>query len=259
MKVRQGLRCSVCGGSDFTHKKVLWDKLIIEWELDPQEADYIDRQQGTCCTDCGSSLRSIALADAIRACVDTDLILLDWVETHAARSLRVLEINEAGNLSWVLRRLPRHILGKYPDVDMMALPFEDGCFDLVIHSDTLEHVPDPLQGLRECRRVLSTDGGGLCFTVPMVVGRLSRSRAGLPLSYHGGENTEAGDWSVKTEFGADAWSYIFEAGFDMVATHAVGFPTATSLQARRVKPFEIRKWRRPDVLFGKIMRKLRIR
>jgi SAM-dependent methyltransferase len=259
MKTVQNLSCTVCGCSEFTHTRVLWDKLIIEWGLDPKEADYIDRQQGTCCKDCRSNLRSIVLADAIRACVGTDLILLDWVETHAARSLRVLEINEAGTLSWVLRRLPKHVFGKFPDVDMMALPFEDGRFDLVIHSDTLEHIPDPLQGLRECRRVLSADGGRLCFTVPTVIGRLSRSRAGLPLSYHGAEDTGASDWSVKTEFGADAWIYLFEAGFDTVSIHSVAFPTATSLMARRVKPLKIRKWPRTDILLGKVMRKLRVR
>jgi SAM-dependent methyltransferase len=254
------LRCTVCGGGQFAHQRVLWDGLIAEWQLNPAEADYIDRQQGTCCENCRSNLRSIALADAIRACVGTDMILLDWVETYAARSLAVLEINEAGTLSWVLRRLPKHRLGEFPNVDMMSLPFEDGRFDLVVHSDTLEHVPDPRLGLRECRRVLSPDGGGLCFTVPMIVGRVTRSRAGLPMSYHGSANTEAGDLSVKTEFGVDAWTYLFEAGFDAVTTHAIGYPAATSLLARRVNPTASRSgWPRADVMFGKVMRKLHVR
>ena len=42
--------------------------------------------------------------------------------------------------------------------DMQALPHADGAFDLVVHSDTLEHVPDPVRGLAECRRVLKPRG-----------------------------------------------------------------------------------------------------
>ena len=78
-----------------------------------------------------------------------------------------------------------------------------GAFDLVVHSDTLEHVPDPLRGLSECRRVLRPNGG-LCFTVPVIVGRLTRSRTVLPKSFHGMETTLSDDWAVQTEFGGDA-------------------------------------------------------
>src|SRR5208282_3830755 len=42
---------------------------------------------------------------------------------------------------------------------------------LVIHSDTLEHVERPVRALEECRRVLAP-GGRVCFTVPIIVGRL---------------------------------------------------------------------------------------
>ena len=49
-----------------------------------------------------------------------------------------------------------------------------GTYDLVVHSDTLEHVPDPVRALQECRRVLRPLGA-CCFTVPIVVGRLTRS------------------------------------------------------------------------------------
>jgi YHS domain-containing protein len=38
--------------------------------------------------------------------------------------------------------------------------------------------------LTECRRV-PRPGGVLCFTVPIVVGRLSRRREGLAKSFHG--------------------------------------------------------------------------
>ena len=58
---------------------------------------------------------------------------------------------------------------------MQHLPFADQTFDLVLHADTLEHVPEPLAALTECRRVLRP-GGWCCFTIPMIVGRMTRSR-----------------------------------------------------------------------------------
>ena len=74
------------------------------------------------------------------------------------------EINEAGGLTSVLKRLPNHQLIGYPDYDMTNLSFEPETFDLVLHSDTLEHVPNPIAGLSKCRRVLGKTGRCI-FTV----------------------------------------------------------------------------------------------
>lgn len=61
---------------------------------------------------------------------------------------------------------------------MRSLPFADASFDIVLHSDTLEHVGHPVLALHGCRRVLAPTGR-LCFTAPIVVGRLSRSLPNL--------------------------------------------------------------------------------
>jgi len=106
--------CTVCGGNEFVHDRVLWDGPIAEWQLGPDEVDYIDRQQGTHCILCGANLRAIALANAICASVGTPLVLGDLVATPPAQPLRLLEINEAGSLSPMLRRLPGHTLGCFP-------------------------------------------------------------------------------------------------------------------------------------------------
>jgi ubiquinone/menaquinone biosynthesis C-methylase UbiE len=100
----------------------------------------------------------------------------------------------------------------------------------VVHSDTLEHVINPIHALMECRRVLKQTGG-LCFTVPIIVGRMTRSRSGLPFSHHGNQATSADDYAVRTEFGADAWTYLMEAGFTTVSIHAVAYPAATAFLA----------------------------
>jgi SAM-dependent methyltransferase len=110
---------------------------------------------------------------------------------------------------------------------MTALPFADGAFDVVVHSDTLEHVPRPVRGLAECRRVLRP--GGFCaFTVPMVVGRLTVSREGLPPSYHGSPSNPA-DCLVHTEYGADAWGHVVRAGFAECRLFALEHPAAHAL------------------------------
>jgi ubiquinone/menaquinone biosynthesis C-methylase UbiE len=101
----------------------------------------------------------------------------------------------------------------------------------VIHSDTLEHVPNPIHALAECRRVLKT-GGFLAFTVPVIVARLSRSRDGLPPSYHGAPGENKGDYAVQTEFGADAWTYLLEAGFASVSLLSLVYPASIALLAR---------------------------
>lgn len=58
---------------------------------------------------------------------------------------------------------------KRPDVqaDAASIPFKDSCFDAVICSELLEHVPDPPAVLREIHRVLQK-GGTLLICVPFL-------------------------------------------------------------------------------------------
>ncbi|MDM0038527.1 methyltransferase domain-containing protein [Variovorax sp. J22G21] len=224
------MQCTVCGGQEFSSRAILWQGLIDEWQISRAEADYIDRQQGEQCTACGANLRSIALAEAILSCLGTPGTLREAAAVTAGRELRILELNEAGTLTSTLQGFSGYQFGKYPEVDMHALPYADGTFDLVIHSDTLEHVPNPVHGLKECRRVLRA-GGALCFTVPIIVGRMTRDRTGLPKSFHGDAATATDDLIVQTEFGADAWTFMMEAGFRRVTTHAVQYPAATAFAA----------------------------
>jgi len=151
----------------------------------------------------------------------------DFVTNAKFQHLRVLEINVAGQLTQYLSKLPHHTLIEYPQADMQNLAFADGAFDLVVHSDTLEHIPRPVRALSECARVLRP--GGFCtFTIPMIVDRLTRSREGLPPSYHGSaKNPE--DCRVITEYGADAWKDVFLAGFRECRIVASYYPAALAL------------------------------
>lgn len=49
--------------------------------------------------------------------------------------------------------------------DLAALAFVDGAFDLIVSTETLEHVPDPQAVFRELARTLAS-GGRLLVTVP---------------------------------------------------------------------------------------------
>jgi SAM-dependent methyltransferase len=95
----------------------------------------------------------------------------------------------------------------------------------------LEHIPNPIRALEECRRVLKPNGM-LCFTIPLLVGRVSRSRAGLELSYHGRAGSIRDDYVVHTEFGADFWTFLMRAGFRSVTINQVEFPSAHAITAK---------------------------
>ena len=114
---------------------------------------------------------------------------------------------------------------------MLNLVFEDASWDLVVHSDTLEHVQHPVRGLSECRRVLKPHGA-CAFTVPLIVDRLTISREGLPPSYHGSPDNPA-DCLVHSEFGADAWKHVLLAGFSECRISTIEHPTAHAFVAVR--------------------------
>jgi SAM-dependent methyltransferase len=225
-----GPACLVCAGTRYTRRPILWPALIAEWEISADEADIIDRQQGVCCEGCGCNLRSIALAGGICDAAGHPGTLRALAAARPA--LRILEINPAGGLSGLLRSMPGTEPVAYPGVDMRALPHADATFDLVVHSDTLEHVPEPDRGLAECRRVLRP-GGWLAMTVPIVPGRLTRSRRGMPPSYHGAPDRERDDHLVHTEFGADAWTLLAEAGFQRMGLRVFAWPCAACWTAQR--------------------------
>jgi len=222
--------CGICGGTSFSRRPVLWQQLITDWQISDAEADYIDRQQGETCDSCGANLRSIALANAIRSFLRTNELLCEVVETRLVQDISILEINEAGMLTPYLRKFGRYLFGAYPAVDIHCLPYNDDALDLVVHSDTLEHVKNPVHALKECRRIIKPRGA-ICFTIPIIMDRLSRSREGLPKSFHGCPSTAADDFVVHTEFGSDAWTYIAKAGFSDISIQTIEYPAAIAFTA----------------------------
>jgi SAM-dependent methyltransferase len=224
--------CQVCGHDTFVHDDVIWPELAHEWELSDEERAHINVQQGTRCGRCGTNVRSQALARALLRVLGWDGTLDAYVATPpSSTSPRVLEINEAGSLAPWLSRLETHRLARYPEYDMRRLPFPDESFDLVVHSDTLEHISEPDKALAECRRVLSMRGACV-FTVPVLVGRMTRSRTGLSPSYHGHPGCRDADYRVHTEFGSDVWTGVLGAGFASCEIVPYKYPAGIAVVGR---------------------------
>lgn len=195
----------------------------------------MDLREGSRCAWCNCNLRSSVLGRALVQAINqragtTARGLKVAFSSTAAQHLRIAEINRAGNLHGALRRCVNLHYSEYgstdpsvPSEDLNHLSFADACMDLVITSDTLEHVPDVDLALREVRRVLAP-GGAHVFTVPMVFGRPTRRRAEirdgmvvhlLPPSYHGDAYVGGEDLLVFTEFGDDFIERCRAAGFDV--------------------------------------------
>jgi SAM-dependent methyltransferase len=222
--------CPVCGGRDFLESSVLWTERINAWQLSKDEVAYINRQQGFHCKQCHNNLRTMALSVAIMREFGFQGTLDKFCQSSI--KLDILEINTAGNLTSFFNKLPSHKLIEYPQFDMLNLDIESESVDLVIHSDTLEHVPNPERALFECYRVLRNDGKCI-FTIPIIVNRMTRSRAGLSPSYHGQSGVPVDDQVVCTEFGADIWQIILKAGFCSCEIFSLEYPAALVMIARK--------------------------
>jgi SAM-dependent methyltransferase len=223
--------CPVCGSDRFTNEPVLWPELIEQWELSPEEVAYVDLQQGFCCAACENNLRTMTLAAAMTKAFGFDGSLKDFCRNDPGiRQLTVIEINPAKNLSPFLQALPKHALHSFPQLDMQQMSFADSSIDVILHSDTLEHVPDSKTALEESRRVLKP-GGHLFYTIPIVIGRLTRTRRGLPPSHHGRRGLNRDDCIVQKEYGADFWCEIFEAGFREISLTSLIFPASVAIHA----------------------------
>jgi SAM-dependent methyltransferase len=95
-----------------------------------------------------------------------------------ARRYRLLEFAPSFGLSRKLKRLPfvdyrsadlysNNVDDRVDITDMRGYP--DGCFDVVLGSHVLEHVPDDLRAMGELRRILRRDGFDIVM-VPLVHG-----------------------------------------------------------------------------------------
>ncbi len=229
--------CDVCGrfGPWLFRRRVVTPQLEQLWGLSPRLAEALARKESSDCAWCGAKLRARRLA---RVVLDTYPVgtpanpaasVSSWVRTPEARSLRVAEINRIDGIHEFLSCLPQLAFSDFdptpqPDVrseDLTRLTYRDASFDLILTSESLEHVPDLSVALAEVRRVL-VPGGRHIFTVPVLPGvaqtypRLRHRPDGsieplAPRVYHPGGDV---GYPVFTEIGTDLPEILERAGFE---------------------------------------------
>jgi SAM-dependent methyltransferase len=218
--------CHACGAvGDFADKKVLWPALVAHWRLTPEMEAAFNRRESRACATCNSNYRSRQLARALVEIYgeDGDRSLADLLGTERFCALRILGIDM--DFLPMLSNSPGYIRSDYITSLIPAcgrldrgLPLDDNSIDIVLVSDTLEHVPRRRRALEEISRVLKP-GGRFVTAQPVILGRRSITRctldpAGqvkhmLPPSHH---LRSADDALVFVEFGIDFLDGIETAG-----------------------------------------------
>jgi SAM-dependent methyltransferase len=253
IRARRFERCSVCGrfAPILYRRWVIPAKLEEVWGLSPRLADALARKESNECGFCGAKLRARRIATVLLATSPIGTPPLQsvaaWVRHPAARVLRVAELNQIDGLHHQLQKLPNFAYSEYVEgaepgaivqgvrhEDLSRLTYADVSFDLILSSETLEHVPDLQRALREIHRVLAP-GGWHLFTVPILPGVPktfsrtilhpdgSREHLAPPICHPGGDV----GYPVFTELGADFADIVRSLGFE-VATH-YGPPTEDDL------------------------------
>lgn len=220
-KLSMANSCFVCSAKVRTWGQILPidDKLAKTWVLSKKERYLFQIREGKYCPSCNNSMRTIGLAKIITSiATKKSNNFSDFIDFANQHKLKVAEINGCGNLHPFLSKIPQLTYSEYgyngkkqkgmAQEDIQNLSYPNDSFNFVLHSETLEHVPDPKKALEECNRILKP-GGWCIFTIPILWNRNTVSRIELKngklyhkktKSYHGGGNEDCIVWR---EFGGD--------------------------------------------------------
>jgi len=216
--------CVNCKGHSFEQQSIIDDKLSQSWGLSQPERKWFDEREGNFCQSCRMSKRVRMLLWSLRKLFPE------------FRGVHILHLNQTNDLRPALSGaaslvettyLPDRELGAeihgLSNQDMTRLTFGNDFFDLVIHSETLEHLHDYEAALCEARRVLKP-GGYQVYSVPLLHHRQTRRRITrgadgklihlLPLSTHGLEEEYPVVWEFGGDFIKERGDLIYEIHYD---------------------------------------------
>lgn len=189
-------RCLCCGrvGPLLRRKWVVWPELKRRWGLNDRLAQALAAKETDCCAWCGAPMRSRRMAEVLLSLFPMGdpprpaRSLRSWANLPEARRLKIAEINQVPGVHQAIQSLPGLSYSEFiPDrqpgsthdgircENLLALSYADQSFDLVLHAETLEHVPDLARALDEIHRVLKPGGLSL-FTAPVLPGVLQSFR-----------------------------------------------------------------------------------
>jgi len=234
---RQWSPCEVCGrkGPKRFLQAAVSKELVAMWGLSDDEARWLRQKESMICPWCGSKLRGRRLAAVFLRCVGSRANSIEAYRNGEDAGLKtVLILNRVDGLSQKLAGLegvvqsefiggaaPGEVVAGERHEDAQALTFADRSFDVVISSETLEHIPNLDKALDEIARVLRP-GGVHVFTIPLKPGtartepRIRLDENGCMVDYMQPRLHHPGGswgWPVVTEFGDDLPQYLAERGW----------------------------------------------
>ena len=183
-------------------------------------------EHGIRCVRCGASAIHLSMGSALNTYVP-DLARRDAYEL-SARGPLVAHLRRVARSLSVSEYMPEaNSRGAVRSEDVQGLTFADASFDLVTHTEVLEHVPDDARAFYELHRVLRP-GGIMLFTVPQHGGERTVERARLrngniehllaPAFHRDPLRGGAGIFAYR-DYGRDISGRLRAAGFDTVEFH----------------------------------------
>src|SRR5262245_35010753 len=179
--------CVVCGHHSIFRfdSSIITPQLQNAWGISDSLVEAFNRKESMFCSTCGSSLRIRRLAAVLMQTFaeNTGVSCQSFVElsrNEEFQKLRIAEINACGTLhsylkdhpnlyysEWVSHIKPGEVRDGVRYEDLQCLTYPNESFDIILTSETLEHVPDPDRAWCEIYRTLKS-GGYHIFTIPVV-------------------------------------------------------------------------------------------
>ena len=223
-------QCVVCGRESVFRfdPTIITPQLKEAWGISDRLAEAFNRKESMFCSNCGCSSRIRRLAAVLMQTFSEISGLscksfAELLENKEFRDLKIAEINACGALhsylkdhpnlyysEWLPHREPGEVYDGVRCEDLQCLTYPDDYFDIILTSETLEHVPDPGKAWQEIFRTLK-DGGYHIFTIPVLPSQPTTVKRAnlvdgkrdnlLAAAYHGAWGSE--NMFVYTDFGMD--------------------------------------------------------